>query len=346
MTLKHLLCWAAGVLLCATAFGVAPAGAQTSDDPSPPPITDFANFPLGLGIVPATCTSQGASAVVNPRFSVDGGPEVSDLRRLNLLPPAQAVVMRWDGFAAGCEQIGVALSRKSSGATVFDPTIDQVLDRTAYCGPEAGAIPCASPFQLTLFLDARPSDPSIPCYQVDASLGPPLAVVGPSGSFYGHGQPFNMLISAWNGGTEPCLVSNTTLPPTTLPPTTLPPTTLPPPTATSAPAVVPTTTSVPASTVTTVQAASTTQPCPPGMTMSAAGCVQVAGAQATIPVTGTSSGTTGATGAALVGLGAVAMLVAGTVSRWAQRRSLPLPIESTTGRTGRRVRSTSERSMP
>jgi hypothetical protein len=82
------------------------------------------------------------------------------------------------------------------------------------------------------------------------------------------------------------------------------------------------------------------------MTMSTAGCVQVAGAQATIPVTGTSSGTTGATGAALVGLGAAAMLVAGTVSRWAQRRSLPLPIESTTGRTSRRVRSTSERSMP
>lgn len=300
----------AGLAACAVGVGLAStASAQTSNDPSPTPITDYDNYPLGLGIIPETCTSQGASALVNPRFSVDGGPEVSDMRRLNLLPPAQAVVMRWDGFAPGCEEIGVSLSRKIAGSPIFDPSIDQIGDRTAYCGPEDGAIPCAAPHQLTLFLGEQPGDPVIPCYQVDASLGPPLAVVGPSGSFYGLNQPFNMLISAWNGGSEPCgvPVTVTTLAPPTTPPPTTPPPTTPPPT-TPPPSISPTSASI-----------APTTTCPAGQTMSAAGCVAVAGVTATIPRTGaSSSGTTGAAGVLLILLGSALVVAAGTIGRRAR----------------------------
>ena len=203
---RLLLALAAAALICGVAFGMTvPASAQTSNDPSPPMITDFANYPLGLGLIPASCTVQGPDVVIGARYSVDGGPEVTDLRFLNLQAPAQAVTMRWDSFAPGCEDVGVALSIKSSGAVVFDPSINQYGLRTAYCGPEEGVIPCAAPHELTLFLAPATGDPGVPCYQVDASLGPSLSIVGPDGSFYGilNGR-FNMLISAWNGGIDPC----------------------------------------------------------------------------------------------------------------------------------------------
>jgi hypothetical protein len=290
-------------LSCAAVVGAASvASAQTSDDPSPTPITDFANYPLGLGIIPPTCTAEGPDAVNGERFSADGGPEVTDLRQLNLTD-AQQVTMRWDSFAPGCEGVGVALSGKASGATVFDPNMDQIGDRSAYCGPEAGMIPCTAPFELTLFLDDRPGDPVPPCYQVDASLGPPLAIVGPSGSFYGilNGQ-FNMLISAWNGGREPCGTPATV---TTLSPTsTAAPTTAAPP-----PTVSPTSASI-------APSSSTATTCPEGQTMSAAGCVAVAGVSATIPRTGApSSGTSSAIGVLLVLLGSALVVTAGTLGR-------------------------------
>lgn len=280
---------------------VSTASAQTSDDPTPEPITDFANYPLGLGLIPATCTeAQASDIVLNPRFSMDGGAEVGDLRALDLTNAGQ-VTMRWDGFAPGCEGVGLSLSVKSSGSTVFDPTIDQYGLRTAYCGPSAGGIPCAAPYQLTLRLQDETINPLPTCYQVDASLGPPLAVVGPSGSFYGilNGR-FNMLISAWNGGIQPC---GTPLPPTTLaPPTTPPPTTVPP---TTPPTVSPTSAGI-----------ITTTTCPAGQSMTAAGCVAVAGVSATIPRTGaSSSGTTSALGLVLILAGSALVVLAGTLGR-------------------------------
>jgi hypothetical protein len=299
LLLAALIC---GVAIIGT---VSTASAQTSNDPSPPPITDYANYPLGLGIIPASCTEASAADIVlNPRFSADGGPEVNDLRLLDLTS-AGRVSMRWDGFAPGCEGVGLSLSVKASGSTVFDPTIDQVGLRSAYCGPSPGMIPCAAPFELTLLLQDATIDAMPACYQVDASLGPPLAVVGPSGSFYGilNGQ-FDMLVSAWNGGIAPCgtPVTVTTLAPPTTPPTTAPPatpTTAPPPTAspTSAGAV-------------------TTTTCPAGQTMTASGCVAVAGVTATIPRTGAaSSGSTSALGLVLIVAGSALVVAAGTLGR-------------------------------
>ncbi|MPY91550.1 MAG: hypothetical protein GEV08_00385 [Acidimicrobiia bacterium] len=305
----------AGVLAVAVAVGGAGvASAQTSNDPSPTPITDFANYPLGLGIIPPSCTAEGPEVVVNERFSVDGGPEVTDLRRLNLLPPAESVTMRWDGFAPGCEGIGVGLSGKIAGSTIFDPNIDQVGDRTAYCGPEAGMIPCTAPFELTLFLGDQPGDPMPPCYQVDASLGPPLAIVGPSGSFYGilNGQ-FNMLISAWNGGREPCGVPVTV---TTLAPPTTPSTTPPPSISPTSASISPTSASI---SPTSASIGSSTT-CPAGQTMGPAGCVAVAGVTATIPRTGAaSSATSGAAGVLLILAGSALVVGAGTIGRRARR---------------------------
>lgn len=282
-------------VLVVVAFGViTPASAQTSDDPSPTPVTDFENWPLGF--LPESCRTEGPDALVNARFSVDGGPEVPDLRQLNLEPPAQAVTMRWDGFAAGCEEAGVSLSIKNSGAVQFDPSQNQYGFRTAYCGPDPGMIPCAAPFELTLDLTPQVGDPAFDCFQVDASLGPPLAVVGPDGSFYGSlNGVFNTLISAWNGGISPCGIPQ---PPSSTTTTAPPPPGQP-------------TTTVPPETVTT---------CPPGQQMVDEVCTAVAGQTVTLPATGPTRepSTTAATGTVLVALGLVLAAGGGLIGRRAR----------------------------
>ncbi|MDY7101394.1 MAG: hypothetical protein S0880_09420 [Actinomycetota bacterium] len=176
------------------------AGAQTEADPSPDPIEDYENYPLGLGLVPESCTTEGAEALVGEMYSVDGGEPTEDMRQLNLLG-GERLTMTWESFAPGCEEIGVSLSGKISSATQFDPSVNQFGHYSAYCGPGEGMTPCAAPFELSVSL--APSQ-EVACFQLDAHLGPQLDVVGPDGAFYGFGQEFNMLVSAWNGGIEPC----------------------------------------------------------------------------------------------------------------------------------------------
>jgi hypothetical protein len=161
--------------------------------------------------------------------------------------------MTWTGFAPGCEGIGVGLSGKISPFPYFDPTANQWAQYIGYCGP--GANPCVAPYQVSISLNP-PVD--VPCYQIDAHLGPQLLDVGPAGAFYSNAQ-FNMLVSAFNGGFAPCEVpvcptnplipaaaiacaTTTTAPPTTPPPA--PPTTPPPAPPIQPPAVSPTQVSI------------------------------------------------------------------------------------------------------
>ncbi len=313
MRINNVVRWCiAGAITCAAVVGLvsAPASAQTSNDPSPPLVTDYANYPLGLGIIPAGCTTLGRAVLVNPQFSVDGGPATDSLQSLDLQPPAAEVSLTWDGFAAGCEGIGVSLSGKISGTPYFDPSYNQEKDRSAYCGPGDGLIPCAAPYRLSLRLDEQPGQIDPPCFQIDAHLGPALAIVGPAGSFYRNNNAgrADMLIDAWNGGRQPCTqpppVTVTTLSPTTT--TTTPP----PPTTGEV-----TTTSVSPISVSTSRPAVTSTTCPAGSAMDNDSCVQVAGISATIPRTGTTSGATAGAGVFMVLLGSVLVVAAGTLGR-------------------------------
>ncbi|MPY93299.1 MAG: hypothetical protein GEV08_09595 [Acidimicrobiia bacterium] len=206
----------------------------------PAPVTDFATYPPSL---PTTCTVTGPDVVEGARYTV-GSQTATDLGALTLVP-GDVVTMNWDGFTPGCEEVGIGLSVKIAYDVTFDPNDDQYLAAFSYCGPEGPL--CAAPYQLQVTLLPAAT---APCWQVDAHLGAPLSVVGPSGAYYNLNSPQNMLISANNGGTSPCtpapcetnpavpagsiecqpVTPTTASPPTTAapPPTTATPTTAPP----------------------------------------------------------------------------------------------------------------------
>ncbi|MFN0026318.1 MAG: hypothetical protein ACKV2O_03885 [Acidimicrobiales bacterium] len=188
----------AGLAMLFVAFGAAPAfGAHGAQNASPPAVTDYENYPLGLGIIPEGCTTQGAGLLVGEAYSVNGAAPVADLRLAGEIPADATIEMTWDGFAPGCAGIGVSLSRKVAPAPTFDANVNQYVNVWTYCGP--GGAPCAGSLTLDLSVST-----GVACYQIDANAGPPLNVVGPAGSFYSMNERFNTLISANNGGTAPC----------------------------------------------------------------------------------------------------------------------------------------------
>ena len=160
----------------------------------PAPVVDYDTYPPDL---PDTCTVEGADVIVGAQYSVNG-TTAGDLDELTLAP-GNTVTMTWTGFAPGCEAVGIGLSVKIALEPTFDVNDDQYLNNFDYCGPDGPL--CEAPYQLQVEM---PPAMIAPCWQVDAHLGPPLSVVGPSGSYYGLNGVRNMLISANNGGTTPC----------------------------------------------------------------------------------------------------------------------------------------------
>lgn len=162
-----------------------------------PPVTNYSGYPPAL---PAGC-ADGPSALVNVRFSANGvtSPDLYSVRAA----PGELITMSWDGFAPGCAGIGIGISSKVATVPVFDQATPYWLYEFSYCGPEAGATPCAAGGnQLTLRM---PPASEVPCYQLDAHIGPPLAQVGPGAAFYGPLNGVrNLLISAQNGGIGDC----------------------------------------------------------------------------------------------------------------------------------------------
>ncbi|MDY7101285.1 MAG: hypothetical protein S0880_08865, partial [Actinomycetota bacterium] len=160
----------------------------------------YESYPLGLGIVPAGCEAQGSDILVGEQFSVNGGTAVDDMRSLNV-SAGDLVTMTWDSLAPGCEDAVVSLSLKAATSGAFDPSSNQYGLDSVSCG--TGIQPC-SQVENTLSLTVGVPE-AMSCYQLDAHLGPALAVVGPEGSYYGilNGE-HNVLISAKNTGFEPC----------------------------------------------------------------------------------------------------------------------------------------------
>ncbi len=297
----------------------------------PNPIDGSAGYPAPL---PDGCTVDGASIVDGEMFSL-AGVTASSMRSLPNAP-GSVLTMTWDSFAPGCEGVGISLSAKSSSAPQFDPNSDQfLLPGFDYCGPLGPTCPESGPYSLSIVV---PPLAEASCYQLDAAIGAPLAVVGPGGSFYGLGQSQNMLISALNGGSEPCTattpateppatVAPTTVAPTTVAPTTVPPTTVAPcPTNPALPADSPDCVEVPATvlgsttivtTSTTAATSSSTSPTTAATSTSAVststpgasvlGATTIAGALAT---TGSSSNRTVALGGALLLVGLAIVLLA------------------------------------
>ena len=175
-------------------------------------------------------------------------------------------------------------------------------------GPACTQVDGRYQLQLTV-----PMTPTGPCYlQIDAILGRPLAVVGPSGSFYSgilrppaYEGP-SMLVSAMNFGTDCTVPETPTVPDTQMVPET--------PTVTETPAVpeAPTTTTTPDSPDTPVvptavevsPVSATVAPAAQPATAVMGETVSRSTTQATLPVTGTSSTPWMAAAAALIAAGA------------------------------------------
>jgi len=282
----------ASVLFCLT--GVLVFASAGTGAAQVAPVTNFAAYPPPL---PAGCP-QGAAALVNVRFTANGYTTATLYGVV--AQPGDSIVMQWDGFVAGCSGVGVGFSSKLAETPDFQPSSTYWLYDFDYCGPEAGATPCpAGAGSLTLTV---PPAMDVPCYQLDAHLGPPLSKVGPTATYYGplNGVQ-NMLVSAKNAGngdcedvppcpTDPsipaaalgCVPATTT---TTAPPAS---TSTLPPTPTSAPA---STTSVPA--VPPNPAENSAPDCPAGMAAQPGGRCAAA---SVLPATGRDSGALALTG--------------------------------------------------
>ena len=200
--------------------GLATGVAGAADAPSGPgglqPITDYANYPPAL---PDGCP-DGAAALEGLTFDNGRGLVVDDLRQFPPLAIGDVVTMSWSGFAPGCAApdgtplVTVALIANHSQTLDFDPSQDEALlpgwDGCGLDGPACTQVDGRYQLQLTV-----PMPPTGPCYlQIDAILGRPLAVIGPSGSFYSgiirppaYEGP-SMLVSATNFGTD-CTVPET-----------------------------------------------------------------------------------------------------------------------------------------
>ena len=187
------------VALAATAsswMGAAPASAE----PPPNPITDYANYPSG--IVPAIIPDGCAPPFVTGLLFSAGGDSSSNLANLSL-EPGEVVDMSWTGFSTGCENLGLSLALKRADGPTFDPTTNQELVTFDYCGPGGDTCVAGNDGRFHLTFTMRPRT-DVCNWQVDSIIGPPLAVVGPGGSFYtdsarGDNQP-STLLSANNGG--------------------------------------------------------------------------------------------------------------------------------------------------
>jgi hypothetical protein len=254
---------------------------------------------MGLALFAGTATSaaesgepaplppgcpEGAAALQGVRFD-DGGPPVGELSQLTL-GSGETLTVRWDRFAPGCADasgtplIQVSLAAYATTALTFDPVVDQTLVASTTCG--LGGASCAvTEGGYALRLTVPPE--SVGCrFQIDAILGEPLPIVGPSGSYYSavlRGGGPSLLIGAVSVDIPGCVPAVAPVAPPAAPPT-IPPTS-------------PPTTAAPAS-ATPVVVATTAE-------VLAAGA-----AQATLPVTGADPAPVAGAGAGLV-VGGVAL---------------------------------------
>jgi hypothetical protein len=291
---------AALVSAIAVVLGASAAAAQTG------PATDYGSYPPAL---PAGCPDVPA-ALEGLRWATSTGGDSTELATLGLRP-GDTVTASWAAFGPGCvdadgaPRIIFSLAAYEGGATPFDPLVDQsLLAGWASCGPGVGE--CERSGDRYSLEVSLPSSGACAA-QLDLVIGPPLAVVGPSGSYFSsvarNDNGPNLLIASGSPATSPCAAPVVTVPVSqpavdvTSPPDTTAPTA-----ATSPVTVEPT----PA----TVSAGATTAP--PAVSAEA-----LAVSPAQLPVTGRDTRSTAAVAViiAIIGAGLIAISLRRPVAR-------------------------------
>ena len=301
---KRLGRLATGAAVTALALGglVAAAGiAGAAPAPSGPgglqPITEYTSYPPPL---PAGCAG-GSAALTGVQFTNAHGLTVGSFSELaGSVTPGDTLTMTWTGFAPNCADVTVSLAAYDVSATTaalghFDPSVDQaLLPGWTSCGGDA---PACQQTDGTFSLSITVPTTDVSCiWQLDALLGRPLAVVGPSGSYYNgalRNSDQSMQIDYLHWGTENCVPATqpTTTSTSTPPP---PPDTTP---TTAAPEVQPTT---PTTQPTEVEAVQVTAPA----TTEVPTEVLAETVSRTLPNTGADSGLLAVVAAALLAAGA------------------------------------------
>ena len=147
--------------------------------------------------------------------NVDSAPS-SDLTSFSLVT-GDTVTMTWADYTSGCEGIGVSLAVKATQHPIFVPEDNQHLVSFAFCsGVDCGTATAFGHLSITI-----PERADACNFQLDAVIGPPLANVGPNGSYYnnftrganskphGTAEDLNMLIGSNNGGEGKCIIPPT-----------------------------------------------------------------------------------------------------------------------------------------
>lgn len=216
---RHLISLTAGLLVWVCIVGGIIASVQAvagGVEQFDPVVTDFADYPANSG-APDGCDTAGVTGL---SYTVNDGDPVADLQNIGPVRAGDVVTATWVDVAAVCDGSPVAIAIKSAPGPTFDPTADQAMvppygSETLTAGT-GGSVSFTLPSLERAFYRG--------CYgQIDAILGNPLHIVGPSGSYYGaalRGGGPNLLLSAWNGGYDFCFRSPTPTPPTTALPTT------------------------------------------------------------------------------------------------------------------------------
>lgn len=272
----------AGAALMLAGAGVALSGGVAGGQVSL--VTDYANYPD----TPQAQLTPGCDAngdVEGVLFSVGGGASVGSLAALPEVAAGDVLTMTWTGVSADCVGSAVSLTIKAAQTPVFDSSLDQFT---------AGSISTTladGPGSLSLTLPDLASFGFACAYQLDAIVGLPLAVVGPSGSDYSasvRGDTKRTTVFSWrNSAYSECEEATTT---TTTPSTT----------STSTPSSTTSTSEAPTTSTTTV-ASTTTEPS--SLTVFAPQ-PQAPGAMRTLAATGPSHNWMPAVGAVLLTLGA------------------------------------------
>jgi hypothetical protein len=320
-----------GVTLLLAGLGVTAFGSVATADPAPSVITDYANYPAPL---PAGCP-EGADALEGLSFSNGRGGHATDLRALDVRH-GDTVTMSWTGFADGCTKpdgspaIAVSLAVYETSSALFDPAVDEpLLPGAQSCGDGAGSCDTAGGHSLSISLPTAPDACNV---QLDAALGLPIGVVGPSGSYYSNvlrrSGP-DMLVSASNFGLEPCEEAPPETTTTTAPPaveetttTTAPPAVEETTTTTAPPAVEETTTTTEAAAAPTTSSTEAPPPvqatAPAAVSPASVSPVAVSPAATELPFTGAAHTVDYMRlGLALSAAGAV---IAAAGGLWARRR--------------------------
>jgi len=280
----------------------------TAQQALPPRVTDYSNYPdTPQALLTAGCDFSGVTGV---SFSLNDSTPVGNLADLPELQAGDEVTMSWAGVAPACVGSALSLTQKDSPQPFFDPTVDQPI------GTYNFATLSDAPGSLSLTVPDLSGLGHSCSYQLDAVVGVPLAIVGPSGSFYEASTRGDdrrtTLISFRNGSYTICVAQATT---TTTQPTTT--TTTPPSTTTTQPTT--TTTTTPAATAATTAPPPTTEPIATAASAASAAAgssqsSQAAQATRTLAATGTSPWT--------AAVGILGLLIGVTLLLLSRRRQL------------------------